>query len=336
MNNFYKLAIATISLLINFAFIPLAYAAGNPPTAVVAPTSTTQILRAFKDCEDCPEMAQIPAGSITLGTDTSHDSRVISNEEPAREVAIRRYALSKTEITNAQFAAFVKATHYQAGDTCWTYENGSFEERADRNWEYPGFPAEDDRPAACLNVSDVNAYAQWLSRKTGRQYRLPTEGEWQFAAEVGGSAVGPDKKHEQPCVYANIDDATGNPQVPDNTWVLHSCTDGYTYAAPVRSFKANSLGLYDMTGNSWEWTQDCHDSLSNSANAKDVPLTGAPAYSNVSWPNRQAKAAECSKNVLRGGSWYLDTQLTYNAYRIWYDPSVRNFSYGFRLASSLP
>lgn len=329
MNYLSKFA---FGLLAGFMLMPLACAAGNLPTATVAATSTTQLLRAFKDCEDCPEMAQIPAGSITLGTDNSHDSRVISNEEPARQVNIAHYALSKTEITNAQFAAFVEATHYQAGNTCWTFENGSFEQRADRNWQYPGFPAEDDRPVACLNVSDVNAYAQWLSRKTGRQYRLPTEGEWQFAAEVGGSASGPASQHQQPCVYGNVVDATGNQQVADSTWVLHSCTDGFSYNAPVRSLKANALGLYDMSGNAWEWTQDCHDNTRNSstANAGSAANFAMPVISDAS------AQRECSKNVLRGGSWYLDSQLTYNAYRIWFDPTVRNFSYGFRLASSLP
>jgi formylglycine-generating enzyme required for sulfatase activity len=312
----------TIILCVGLLFMLSASAAGAADISVTRPSS---VLRAFKDCEDCPEMAQIPAGSIVLGTATNDDSRQINNQDPAHQVNIGRYALSKTEITNAEFAAFVNATHYQAGDKCWTFENGSFEERAERDWQYPGFPAEDDHPATCLNVTDINAYAQWLSHKTGRQYRLPTEGEWAFAAEVGGSGVEPDNKHQQACVYANVAAATGDPQLPNTTWVVHSCTDGYSYSAPVRSDKPNALGLYDMTGNGWEWTQDCHEPRYNGAVIDSAPR------SSTAWGSR-----DCAKNVLRGGSWYLDSQLARSTYRIWFEPTVRNFSYGFRLASSLP
>jgi formylglycine-generating enzyme required for sulfatase activity len=269
-------------------------------------------------------MAQIPAGTVTMGD--IEDDGGISNQERIHQVHVGGYALSKTEITNAQFTAFVRATGYAPGNTCWTFENGTFEERPDRNWRYPGFPHQGNHPVTCLNLTDVNAYAQWLSRITGRQYRLPTESEWQYAAELGGPG---DQKVASPwlqaCVYGNAIDATGSPQVVDATWVVHSCTDGYSYSTAVAKMKPNALGLYDMRGNVWEWTQDCFGRP-----ASDRPTNNNARDSNA-WSSR-----DCKSNVLRGGSWYADSQSMRSNYRIGYDPTERNFSFGFRLASSLP
>jgi formylglycine-generating enzyme required for sulfatase activity len=296
----------------------------HPPTATPA-VSPVQALATFKDCEECPDMAQIPAGSVTMGS--IDEDGGISNQERVHRVRVSGYALSKTEITNAQFSVFVHATGYSPGATCWTFENGTFEERPDRSWRYPGFPLQGNHPVACLNLTDVNAYAQWLSRITGRQYRLPTESEWQYAAELGGPGdVSVANPWLQACVYGNVTDATGNPQIVDATWVLHSCTDGYSYSKAVAKLKPNALGLYDMRGNVWEWTQDCFGRADKHGAAADSSPRGSNAWS----------SRDCKSNVLRGGSWYADSQLVRSTYRIGFDPAVRNFSFGFRLASSLP
>ena len=287
--------------------------------------SPVPALSTFKDCDECPEMAQIPAGTVTMGS--IEDDGGISSQERVHLVRLGGYALSKTDITNAQYAVFVRVTRYHPGDTCWTFENGTFEERPDRNWRYPGFPSEAKHPVACLNLTDINAYAQWLSRITGREYRLPTESEWQYAAELGGhgnqTVANP---WLQACVYGNVTDATGNPQVVDATWVVHSCTDGYSYSTAVAKLQPNALGLYDMSGNVWEWTQDCFGSSDNQGAA-----TGSSPRNSNAWSSR-----DCKSNVLRGGSWYADSQQIRSDYRIGFNPAVRNFSFGFRLASSLP
>lgn len=295
----------------------------HPPTAKPA-ASPVPALATFKDCDACPEMAQIPAGTVTMGS--IEDDGGISSQQRVHLVRVSGYALSKTEITNAQFAVFVRATGYNSGNSCWTFENGTFEERPDRNWRYPGFPRQGNHPVACLNLTDVNAYAQWLSRITGRQYRLPTESEWQYAAELGGPSNETVETPHQACVYGNVVDATGNPQFMDATWVVHSCTDGYSYSTAVAKLKPNALGLYDMRGNVWEWTQDCFGSADNDGAISD----SSPRSSNA-WTSR-----DCKSNVLRGGSWYADSQLVRSNYRIGFDPAARNFSFGFRLASSLP
>ena len=131
----------------------------------------------FRDCPDCPEMVVIPAGSFDMGSPDSEDGQG-DDEGPVRRVKVAVFALGKTEITRGQFAAFVKKTKYDAGDKCWTFENGKFRER-DGDWRKPGYLQDDKHPVACINWNDAKAYAIWLSRKTGKQYRLPSEAEWE-------------------------------------------------------------------------------------------------------------------------------------------------------------
>jgi len=111
--------------------------------------------------------------------------------------------LGKTEITRGQFAEFVNKSGYITGDKCWTLEDGNYEERKG-NWRELGYPQDDNNPVACINWNDAKAYAKWLSRKTGKKYRLPTEAEWEYAARGNtGTARYWGSNPDEACGYAN-------------------------------------------------------------------------------------------------------------------------------------
>lgn len=273
----------------------------------------------FRDCPDCPEMVAIPAGSFDMGSPKSEVGRD-DDEGPVHRVKVAAFALSKTEITRGQFAAFVKKTKYNAGDKCWTLADGKFKER-EGDWRQPGYLQDNKHPVACIGWNDAQAYAKWLSHKTGKQYRLPTEAEWEYAArgKASSSRYWGDNPDEA-CKYANVTDKTAKAQIPGSlSWLAHNCSDSFAYTAPVGRFKANAFGLYDMLGNVWEWTEDSyHDNYE-----------GAPAEGSA-WQGKDAKHA------LRGGSWNSDPQNVRAAIRNSNKPSLRFSMFGFRLAKNLP
>jgi formylglycine-generating enzyme required for sulfatase activity len=110
----------------------------------------------------------------------------------------------------------------------------------------------------CVNLADATAYAAWLSRKTGRHFRLPTGDEWEYAARAG--TVGRLPWQGDICHYANVGDVSRarahNRGVVDPATFMR-CDDGHVTTAPVASYRPNAWGLYDMIGNVWEWTTDC-------------------------------------------------------------------------------
>jgi formylglycine-generating enzyme required for sulfatase activity len=141
----------------------------------------------FRECDKCPEMVVVPSGSFTMGSpDTERNRSAV--EGPQHGVVIAKpFAVSKFHITVDQFAAFVTETGYDAGSECFTYEsetdNGGW--RSDRSWRNRGFLQEGSHPAVCLSWGDSKAYVAWLSRKTGKAYRLLTEAEWEYSARAG-------------------------------------------------------------------------------------------------------------------------------------------------------
>ena len=282
-------------------------------------TSASKPGKILRDCPNCPEMVVIPAGSFEMGSPDSEKGRD-KDEGPVHQVSIASFALSKTEITRGQFAAFVKKTRYNTGDKCWTLQEGKYDSRSG-NWQNPGYPQDDKHPVTCINWEDAKAYAEWMSKKTGKKYRLPSEAEWEYAARGhtrttrywGESA-------EEACGYANVADKTAQAQIKGTSaWLVHNCMDGFAYTAPVGHFKANAFGLKDMLGNVWEWTEDSyHD------NYKDAPTEGS------------AWQGDGVKRVLRGGSWNNEPQNVRAAIRNG-NKSVQRFSiFGFRLARENP
>ena len=275
--------------------------------------------RIFRDCSNCPAMVVIPAGRFYMGSPDSENERD-DDEGPVHLVRVSAFALSKTEITRGQFSAFVKDTKYKTGNKCWTLDNGKFKERGG-GWRKPGYWQNGQHPVTCINWNDARAYAKWMSRKTGKQYRLPTEAEWEYAARgnTRGSRYWGDNP-DKACKFANVTDKTAKARVPGSlSWLAHNCRDGYAYTAPAGRFRANAFGLKDMLGNVWEWTEDnYHDSYD-----------GAPA-------DARAWLGSNAKHSLRGGSWNSDPQNVRAAVRYSNYPGIRFSIFGFRLARKLP
>jgi len=277
-----------------------------------------QQVKVNKDCADCPEMIFIPEGSFDMGS-PSYDAEHNSEEGPLHHVNVSAFLLGKTHVTRAQFEVFVKATKYDAGNKCWIFDQ-TWQERTGVSWRNPGFDQEDNHPVTCINWYDAKAYADWLSRKTGKQYRLPTEPEWEYAAKAGSTSArywggSPD----QACGHANVGDQKLKSQVYGVTWETHDCDDGYAYTSPVGSFKPNAFGLYDMQGNLWQWVSDSWTENYDDAPSDSTTLIDKGTY-----------------RVLRGGAWSIGPQNIRSAERIQSEASDRVNSDGFRVARTLP
>lgn len=254
-----------------------------------------------------------------MGSPDSEAGR--SNDEgPMHRVNVAAFAMGQTEITRGQFAEFVKKTKYSTGDICSTLEDGKIKERSG-NWRELNHSRDDSYPVGCINWNDALAYAKWLSRTTGKKYRLPTEAEWEYAARGNTSTArywgnNPDEA----CAYANGADKTAQAQVQGaSSWTVHNCTDDFSYTAPAGSFKANAFGLNDMLGNAWEWTEDSYHDNYNGA-----PTDG------TAWQGDGAK------RVLRGGSWNSGPRDVRAAVRNSYQPELRFSFFGFRLVRGIP
>lgn len=269
-----------------------------PSVAADAPGST------FRDCATCPEMVVIPAGSFQMGSDLVESGH--PDEKPKHVVNIARgFALSKTEITFDLWDACVADKRCAAA--------------ADDGAGRAGLPVFN------VNWDDANAFAAWISEKTGRRYRLPTEAEWEYAARGGTTtpwfwgAAEDSAGSTKACKFANTHDETGKDAHPMYVWSNHKCVDGYGEVAPVGRFAANPFGLRDILGNLREWVRDCHH-----GGYENAPTDGS------AWDEPQ-----CEKRIVRGGAWIDGASTTRSAYRHPEDAGYRNYQVGFRLARDL-
>ena len=276
-----------------------------------------------KDCADCPEMVDIPAGRFVMGAAPDEEERENMSDQfrnrsqPQRVVNVKRFSAGKFEVTRGQYRVFVEATGRRS-DGCFIWTGIRFEMDQTKDWRNPGYAQNDLHPAACVSWEDAAAYAKWLSQKTTKNYRLLTEAEWEYAARAGTMTTrfwG--DEGDMPCRYANGADLTAEAQVPSaSNWSIASCSDGHAYTAPVGSFSANAFGLYDMLGNIWEWTQDCWN-----GNYSGAPTNGS------AWA-----AGDCSLRAVRGGSWEDAPLGLRAAYRVGSPTTIRVYTRGFRVA----
>ena len=278
----------------------------------------------FKDCDVCPEMVVIPAGTFMMGSseaerrwavDQGGPAEWTKREGPRHRVTIgNAFVLGKFEVTRDEFAAFAKETGHDASGGCTVWLQSKSELNAIKSWRNPAFTQTGRDPVACVSWQDATAYVSWLSRKAGEQYRLPSESEWEYAARAGTETMrywGEDHSNSEACGYDNGWDITGTRGSGIQNPAL-SCDDGQVFTSPVGSYRANRLGLYDVLGNVGEWVEDClHDSYA------DAPSDGSP------WTT-----GECKFRVVRGGSWASTPGLLRSAVRLWLQPNFNNQATG--------
>ena len=231
----------------------------------------------FKDCADCPEMVVIPAGSFQMGSNDGRDA-----EKPIHSITIKSFAMGKTEVTQGQWKLLMgnnPSDFKQCGDDC---------------------------PVDSVTWSGAQEYIQRLNQKTGENYRLPSEAEWEYACRAGG-------RHR----YCGGDDANAV------GWYGPSYADagnsaGTIHRAAVK--QANAFGLFDMSGNVEEWVQDWfHENYS------EAPADGS------AWES----GSERKYRVFRGGSWIHFSASMRSASRNMALPADRAMNRGFRLARTL-
>ena len=258
------------------------------PSAPVAATAKAAVNSAAtgsaagdsKDCAACPAMVSLPAGSFTMGSNAGDIS-----ERPPHHVTIGApFAIGKYAVTVEQWNACVMASACPKLSS----ENAS------------GTKA----PARDLSWDDVQQYVKWLTKVTGKPYRLPTEAEWEYAARGGTST---------PYWWGD--------QMRKGNTNCKGCGDPWHESVPenVGTFAANPYGLYDMGGNVWQWVSDCwHSSY------RDAPADG-----------RVWDASGCNMRVIRSGSWLEGADYMLASTRFKYSQSVRQSQNGLRVAKDL-
>ena len=278
-------------------------------------SETNQPGDTFKDCDMCPEMVVVPAGSFMMGSPETEDGWR-DREGPLHLVRIGKpFAVGRFEVTRDQFDAFVRESGYSVGPYCWIYENEKWDKRSGVSYVNPEFSQSGDHPVVCMDWADAKAYSQWLARKTGQKYRLLSEAEWEYVARAGSPApFSFGERHSMLCRHGNGADLSTNTSSRNER-----CNDSYARTAPIGSFAGNKFKIHDMHGNVWEWVEDCwHESYE-----------GAPSDGSA-W-----RSGGCSRWVSRGGSWYANPWGLRSANRGWSGPGFHSSDTGFRVARSL-
>ena len=240
----------------------------------------------FRGCAECPEMVVVPAGEFMMGSPPSEKGRD-GDEGPVHRVTVAvPFAVGVYEVTFEEWDACV------SGGGCGGYRPD------DNGW------GRGRQPVFGVSWEDAQAYVAWLSREAGKEYRLLSEAEWEYAARAGtttryhwGDDIGRNR--------ANCDD--------------NRCGDGWEVAAPVGSFAANGFGLHDVHGNVWEWVEDCWN-----GSYAGAPLDGS------AW-----ESGECDTRVVRSGGWNNNPRNLRAANRYGFDTGDRLNINGFRVSRTL-
>lgn len=313
------IAALLICAALGSAYVITARDSGQSALAPALPAPAALIT--IKDCELCPEMVELAAGEFLMGSPETENGRR-QTEGPPRRVAVpKRFAIGRFEVTVDQFAAHLTEIGETDKGGCKTIAKVDGDDvvwsPADASFRQPGFEISGSHPAVCVSWHDARAYAAWLSRRTGKSYRLPTEAEWEYAARAGTTtsySFGIDDT--QLCDYARFADLSSG-----FDW-RGSCRGTATRSGPIAvgRLKPNAWGLFDLHGNVWEWVEDCW-----TPEWQNIPLD-ASAFT---------RPGSCEVGVIRGGSFAAGASRVRSASRWPTRSNARVYHLGFRVALDL-
>lgn len=252
------------------------------------------------------ELVPVRGGTFLMG-----DTCCYSNRRPQRMITINDFSIGKYEITVAQFSHFVTATAYitdaEKGEGSTILKGGEWSTIDSVNWRHDtkgDINTRINNPVIHVSWNDAVEYCKWLSSITGRHYRLPTEAEWEYAARGGQYGLNDDDK----TIFSGSND------IENVAWYLDN-TDPEEGVKEVGTKQPNQLGIYDMTGNVWEWCSDWYDK----------------EYTPCDTINPQGPA-QGARRVNRGGSWYTPpVPQSHTTHRSSLKPEKQGNLLGFRV-----
>jgi formylglycine-generating enzyme len=253
----------------------------------------------------------IQGGMFTMGSPTSELNHQ-SDEAPQHQVRLSAFYMSRYEVTVGEFRKFIEASGYRTdaekGDGSYFWNGNSVEKRAGINWHHGVSgrvrpKSEENHPVVHVSWNDAVEYCKWLSRTTGKNYRLPTEAEWEYACRAGNSKP-----------FNTGDNLTTSQANYDGNYPYNNNQKGENRqnTVPVNSFAPNAWGLYNMHGNVWELCSDWYGNY------------GSGTVTNPAGPETG------SYRVIRGGSWNYPAEDCRSAYRSLSSPDIRYNFVGFR------
>lgn len=271
-----------MTVIRTFVLFMLALGIAGFGAVAAEPTAELKPGTVFRDCATCPELVVIPSGKFFMG---------LNGKEP-RELPIHSVTISKP------FAMGRYEVLFDEWEVC-ANEGVCAPTPHDHNW------GKGRRPVMNLFYDDMVVYTKWLSKKTGKTYRLPTEAEWEYADRAGtitnywwGDEVGVNNANCKDC---------------GTEWSAKG-------SAPAGSFKPNPFGLFDTTGNEWEWVQDCWN----------------PTHKGAPGDGSARLTGDCTQRVMRGGSWYYFSKNSRSSYRSKNAVTVKGYGISFRVLRELP
>ncbi|MCC7420837.1 MAG: SUMF1/EgtB/PvdO family nonheme iron enzyme [Planctomycetaceae bacterium] len=285
-------------------------------------------------------MTLLPPGTYKRGSTPADIDAVVSldatfkkessdDEQPQHTVRLTKaFRLGTTEVTRGQFRRFVNATGYVTeaekddGGYGYNVAEGKFEGRDKKyHWRNTGFAQTDEHPVVNVTWNDAKAFVDWLSKEEGKEYRLPTESEWEYACRAGTTGMfSGGNTFDVLDGIANIGErSTRQIKGYDQSYSYSGFDDGYQFTVPAGEFRANVFGLSDMHGNVWEWCGDGYDAKEYAKHAGGI----------VEDP--KGPSAETSSRVMRGGSWDVTPGYCRSASRFSYSPGDRRNHLGFRV-----
>lgn len=292
--------------------------------------------RRIKDCPVCPELVVLKPGVFQMGAldsegrDHGLPPRLVRREQPRHPVTIARaVAFGRYEITIDQFAAFADAAGYSPEPGCWEFKGSDWVFDTSRSWREAKLGQSGSHPVTCVSWHDAEAYVLWLSRLTGKSYRIPSEAEWEHAARGGSQAAywfGDDSADI--CRYVNLGDQdtearfrwTGAPTRLEIAWVPQPCHDGFATTSPVDAKPPNAFGVYGVLGNVMEWAADCwHEDYRDGPHDQAARLT----------------SGDCASRVMRGQGWAAIAASARPAFRRKMTATDRRVTFGIRVVRDL-